>query len=143
MAITTAKGTTLGIGDGASPEVFSSMGQLRAFSQSGPTATVQDITTHSTSANWMDKLGTLLDGGSVSGPINYNSTDATHAFSTGIWDDLVNLTVRNIRITFPNSNGTLDMGGYFSSHAFDFPVDNVLQANMEFAVTGAITAANS
>lgn len=142
MAITKAKGSVFKIGDGTSPEAFSTIGQMRAFSQSGPSATIQDVTTHSTSGDWMEKLATLLDGGTISGPINYNSTDTTHAFTTGVWSDLVGLTLRNTQIVFAGSAGTLAQAGYFSSHSFDFPVDNVLQANIEYSISGAITATN-
>jgi len=143
MAIRSAKGTAWKNGDGASPEVFSTVGEMRSFSQSGPTATVQDVTAHDTSGNWMAKLATLLDPGTISGLINYDNTDATHAFATGIWADLIALTNRNVQIVFPASMGQLDMGGYYSNHSFDFPVDNVLAANIEFAVSGAISTTQS
>jgi hypothetical protein len=87
----------------------------------------------------MEKLATLLDPGTIAGPINYDKADATHAFSTGIWADLIALTNRNIQVVFAGSQGQLDAGGYYSSHSFDFPTDNVLQANLEFAVSGAIS----
>lgn len=141
MAIRSAKGTLLQIGAISSPADWDTIGQLRAFSQSGPTATVQDITTHSTAGNWMEKLATLLDPGTISGPVNFDPADATHAFSTGVWADLIALTDRAVRIVFPASMGKLTMShGYFTSFAFDFPTDNVLQANFEYTPSGAITA---
>lgn len=143
MAITKAKGTLWKIDDVSSPNDSDTIGQLRAFSQSGPTATIQDVTTHSTSGNWMEKLATLLDPGTVSGNINYDSMDATHAFSTGIWSDLVDLQDRPSRIVFAGGVGTLVFAsGYFSNHSFDFPTDNVLGAAIEYAINGAITATN-
>lgn len=138
MAVNTAKGTVWKNGDGTSPEVFTAIGQLRAYSQSGPTATVQDVSNHDT-GNWGEQLATILNPGTVSGPVNYDKADATHAFATGVWNDLVNLTLRNIQIIFAGSQGQLDMGGYYSGHSFDFPPDNVLQANIEFAVSGEIS----
>lgn len=143
MAIRSAKGTLQKIGDGASPEVFSTIGQVRSVS--GPTtkATVQDVTTHSTSGNWMEKLATLIDPGALSFPINYDNADATHAFATGMWADLIALTVRNFQTIFPSSMGQLDYAAYLTGHGFDCPVDNVLQANIELTIYGAITAAQS
>lgn len=140
MAITTAKGTLMKTGDAASPEVFTTIGQVRSISGPSVTATVQDITTHSTAGNWMEKLATLIDPGSISFPINFDSADATHAFATGLWNDMIALTKRNFQTVFAGSAGTLAFAAYITSHAFDVPVDNVLQANIELAITGAITA---
>lgn len=143
MAIRSAKGTLQKIGDGASPETFSTIGQVRSISGPSVTATVQDVTTHSTSGNWMEKLATLIDPGSVTFTINYDSADSTHQFASGLWNDMVNLTNRNFQTVFPSSAGTLSYAAYVVSHAFDLPVDNVLAANIELAIDGEITASNS
>jgi hypothetical protein len=99
MAIRSAKGTLMKLGNGASPEVFTTITQVRSIA--GPTtkATVQDVTTHSTSGNWMEKLATLIDPGTLSFPINYDKTDTAHAFSTGMWNLLTGLTQKNYRCT--------------------------------------------
>lgn len=140
MAIRSAKGTLQKLGNGASPEVFATIGQVRSISGPTTTATVQDVTTHSTSGNWMEKLATLIDPGSLSFPINYDSADATHQFATGMWADMIALTVRNFKTVFPASMGTLAYAAYITGHSFDCPVDNVLAANIELTVYGAITA---
>ncbi len=143
MAIRSAKGTLMKIGDGASPEVFSTVGQVRSISGPTTTATVQDVTTHSTAGNWMERLAVLIDPGTLSYPINYDNADATHMFATGLWNDLINLTVRNLKTVFPASMGTLAYSAYVTGHSFDCPVDNVLQANIELTIYGAITATNT
>ena len=142
MAITTAKGTLQKIGDAASPEVFSTIGQVRSITGPGVAVTIQDVTTHSTSGNWMEKLGTLIDPGTIGFPINYDSADSTHQFSSGLWADLIALTNRNFTTTFPNSAGSLSYAAYVTGHAFDVPTDNVLGVSIELAIAGAITAAN-
>lgn len=143
MAIRSAKGTLMKLGNGASPEVFTTISQVRSIA--GPTtkATVQDVTTHSTSGNWMEKLATLIDPGTLSFPINYDKTDTAHAFTTGIWNLLINLTEKNFHCVFPASIGYLSFSAYATSHAFDLPVDNVIRANIELTINGAITAANT
>lgn len=128
MAIRSAKGTLQKIGDGASSETFSTVGQVRSIAGPTTTATVQDVTTHSTSGNWMERLATLIDPGSLSFAINYDSADATHQFATGMWADMIALTVRNFQTVFPASIGQLAYASYITGHGFDCPVDNVLQA---------------
>ena len=140
--IRSAKGTLQKIGDGASPEVFATIGQVRSVAGPTTSATVQDVTTHSTAGNWMEKLATLIDPGSLSFPINYDPDDATHAFATGLWTDFINLVERNFQTVFPAAMGYMTYSAYVTNHAFDIPVDNVLQATIELTVNGAITAAN-
>jgi len=143
MAIRSAKGTLWKFQDEVgSPASFATLGQLRSFSQSGPVATIPDVTTHSTAGNWMEKLAVLLDPGTISGPINYDPEDATHQFAAGIWVDLIALVKQTCQIVFPASMGQMGMDGFFSSHSVDMPTDNVLQANIELAITGAIVATN-
>lgn len=143
MAIRSAKGTLMKLGDGSSPEVFTTISQVRSIS--GPTtkATVQDVTTHSTAGNWMEKLATLIDPGSMSFPMNYDKLDATHAFTTGLWNTLISLAESNFETVFPASIGMLAYAAYVTGHGFDLPVDNVIQANMELTINGAIDASNT
>lgn len=142
MAIRSAKGTLMKLGDDASPEVFATIGQVRSISGPSTTAVIQDVTTHSTAGNWMERLAVLIDPGNLSFPINYDSADATHQFTAGLWALLINLTQRNFRTVFPASIGYLAYAAYLTGHGFECPVDNVLQANIELTVFGAIDAAN-
>lgn len=140
MAITTAKGTILALGDAASPSTYSTIGQVRSIA--GPTTKAQivDITTHSTTGYWRQKLAVLIDPGDASFEINFDSADSTHAFATGLWNLFVNLTQRGYRMTFPNSAGLLHFDAYVGQHEFAVPVDNVLSAKIMLAITNAIGA---
>jgi hypothetical protein len=142
MAIRSAKGTLQKIGDGTSPEVFSTIGQVRSISGPSTKASVQDVTTHSTGTNWMERLAVLIDPGAISFPINYDAEDATHQFAAGMWADMIALTLRNFQTVFPAGIGELAYSAYITGHSFDIPVDNVLQATIELSITGAITATN-
>lgn len=143
MAIRSAKGTLQKIGDAASPEIYTTIGQVRSISGPTTTATVQDVTTHSTAGNWMEKLAVLIDPGTLSFPINYDPADATHQFASGMWADMIALTDRNFQTVFPAAMGQLDYGGFVTGHSFDVPVDNVLAANIEISIDGAISTTQS
>jgi len=142
MAIRSAKGTLQKMGDGNSPELFTTIGQVRSVA--GPTTklTVQDVTTHSTSGNWMEKLATLVDPGDLTFPINYDSADATHAFLTGLWQSMINLTAKHFQTIFPAAHGTLAYSGFLTGHSFNLPVNNVIDATIQITINGAITATN-
>ena len=139
MAITTAKGTVVKISDVASPIAYSSIGQVRSIT--GPTVKphVVDITTHDTPGFWRRKLAVLIDPGDISFEINFDHADATHAFTTGMWNQLIGLVKSGIQMVFPNAAGTLTFLGYLGQHEFMVPVDNVLAAKIQIAITDAIT----
>lgn len=140
MAITTAKGTTMEISDNASPLVYAAIGQVRSIA--GPTVkpNIVDVTTHDTPGFWRRKIAVLIEAGTVSFDVNFDAADATHAFSTGMWNQMVGLVKSGFRNVFPNSAGTLLYLGYIGQHEFAAPVDNVLTAKIQLAITDDIQA---
>jgi predicted secreted protein len=140
MAITTAKGTTMEISDNASPLVYAAIAQVRSIT--GPTVKpkIQDITTHDTAGFWSRKIATLIEAGTLSFEINFDHAQATHAFTTGLWNQMIGLIKSGFRNVFPNAAGTLTYLGYVAMHEFAAPVDNVLIAKIQLQITDAITA---
>jgi predicted secreted protein len=141
MAITTAKGSQLKLGNAASPTTYATIGQVRSIA--GPTAKphIVDITTHDTAGFWRKKLAVLIDAGNVTFEVNFDSADVTHAFATGLWSLMVALTKRGYQLIFPSASGTLTFSAYIGDHSFAAPVDNVLSAKIELAITDAIVGA--
>lgn len=139
MAITTAKGTVVKLSDHASPLSYSNIGQVRSIA--GPTVkpNTVDITTHDTVGYWRRKIAVLIDPGTVSFEVNFDSADATHAFATGMWNQMIQLIKSGFSMVFPNLAGTLSFLGYFSQHEFTCPVDNVLSTKIQIDITDAIT----
>lgn len=140
MAITSAKGTVLNFSDIASPPVYAPIGQVRSIS--GPTVkpNIVDITTHDTSGFNRKKIAVLVDLGNISFEINFDHLNATHAFATGLWNQMINLIKSGVEMVFPNSAGTLAFPAYVSQHDFNVPVDNVLSVKIQMDITDFITA---
>jgi predicted secreted protein len=139
MAITTAKGTVLQISDVASPPVYTNVSQVRSIT--GPTVKphVVDITTHDTPGFWRRKMAVLIDAGDISFEINFDHSDVSHAFTTGMWNQMVGLINSGWKMIFPAASGTLTFKGYIGQHEFNVPVDNVLAAKIQVAITDPIT----
>ena len=137
--ITTGKGTLVRLSDTASPLTYANVGQVRSIS--GPTVKpdIVDVTTHDTAGFWRRKIAVLIDAGTVSFDINFDSLDHSHAFLTGMWKQLIGLVKNGWSLVFPNSAGTLSFLGYLGGHEFAAPVDNVLTAKIQIAITDAIT----
>jgi predicted secreted protein len=140
MPISTAKGTQIRLGNAASPSTYATVAQVRSIT--GPTTkpNVVDITAHDTVGYWRRKIAVLIDPGTVGFEVNLDVADATHAFTTGFWSLMQNLTLRQYQVAFPNTAGTLTFDAYVSGHEFGAPVDNVLSAKIELSITDAITA---
>lgn len=141
--ITTAKGTILNLSDVASPPSYASISQVRSIT--GPTVKpkIVDVTAHSDPGFWNQMLAVLIAAGDISFEMNYDSDDATQAFATGLWNQMVGLTLCGFQMIFPNSAGQLVCQGYVGQHEFSAPVDNVLSVKIQLALTGSITATNS
>ncbi len=139
MAITTAKGTQLLVGALTSPHNFASIAQCRSFA--GPTVkpVIQKITTHDTPGFWERSLAVLIDPGTVSFDINFDVSEVTHNFTTGLWSYMTALAKKAYEMVFPNSAGELDFDAYVAMHEFAAPVDNVLIAKLQLAITDAIS----
>ncbi len=142
MAGLFAKGVSLWVGNGASPEVFTKIANVKPVT--GPTynVTIVDTTTHSTVGNFREKAAVLIDAGKIGFKVNYDPSDPTLAPSTGILNTLQNLTEKNYRLQFPPSDTLhtrMNFKGFVSSHNFTFPVDNVIEADVAFDIDGPIT----
>ena len=142
MAITTAKGTVIKmLNTWVSGGSYSAaISQVRSIT--GPTVKPKmvDVTTHDTPGYWARKIAVLIEAGDISFEVNFDHSDASHAFTTGMWNQMVGLIKTGLQMVFPNSAGTLTFPGYIGQHEFNVPVDNVLAAKIQFAITDAITA---
>ena len=142
MAGLFAKGTAIWKGNGASPEVFTKIANVKSINGPGFQVTVIDTTTHSTVGNFREKAAVLVDAGKLSFMVNYDPADATLAPATGLFDEMQNLDESNYQLRFPPSdslNTKMAFRGFVTGHPFTFPVDNVIEGNLEITIDGAVT----
>lgn len=142
MAGLFAKGTGLWMGDGASPEQFTKISNVRDIKGPGFKVTVVKTTTHSTVGNFEEKAAVLVDAGGLQFAVNYDPSDTTLAPATGLFNDMQTLAERNYQVRFPLSdslNTQMNFKGFVTDHPFTFPVANVIEANITIEVDGAIT----
>jgi predicted secreted protein len=135
-----AYGTLLKIGDGAGPEVFTTVAEVKTIG--GPNIKVDtvDLTTHSSSGAWRQFLATLIDPGELSIDVNFLPTNATQSQSTGLLKDLKNRTLRNWQLVFPDgSSTTWTFAAYVTGFAISAPVDDLLGASVTLRLSGQPT----
>jgi hypothetical protein len=132
-------GTLLKIGDGASPtEAFTTIAEVRDIS--GPSIAVgtEEVTSHD-SAGWREYIPTLLEGGEVTFDLNFNAA-ATQGFTGGLYDDMIDKTLRNFQILLPTTTAkTGAFKAYVTGFELSAPVEGVLTASVTLMISGSIT----
>ena len=138
MAKHVVTGSVLKRGDGASPEVFTTVPQVAGISGiGGGTAREIDVTDLASTAK--EFLQGLPDNGVISMPIIWDPQDAQHQ---GLETDRANQTLRNWEIDFSDSPVTT---ASFAATVQSFPrsgePDDVWRGDLNLRVSGGITFA--
>ena len=77
MGNITSQGTTIGIGDGASPEVYTSIPQVTSIG--GPDGSASEINVTNLSSTAQEFILGLKDEGSISLDLVFDERDTTHS----------------------------------------------------------------
>jgi len=137
-----AFGTLLKVGDGGTPESFTTIAEVSNIG--GPALKLEpiDVTNHSSTGGWKEFVGGLLEGGELSLEINYDPTHATHDASTGLIADMAARTVRNFQLVFPDTSSTTwSFAALVTGFEPSEPVDGKLSAAVALTVSGQPTLA--
>lgn len=131
----------LKLGDGASPEVFTTIAEVRSIA--GPTMAVEvvDVTNHDSQNATREKVASLIDPGQLSFDMNFQPLEGTHDHLTGLLDEFENRRTSNYQLVFPGSIDTYQMAGFVTGMPLNFPVDDVITANVTIELTGNINFA--
>jgi len=135
-------GTLLQIGDGATPENFTTIAEVLDLNPPALAQDTEEVTSHDSPLGWAEHIGTILRGGEVTFDINYEPTEATHDAATGLIADMVARTVRNFHLVLPDVAATT---WAFSALVKGFvpaaPVKGALRASVSMLVSGQPTLA--
>jgi predicted secreted protein len=123
-------GTALHRGDGAAPEVFTAIANVKNFKGPGMKRDIYDSTTHDTPEGWRTKRGGLKDGGDVELDINFDP--ANHSLLIEDFDDP---DPRNYRLIWPDGTQCA-LTAVLSELSPASPHDDLLTASIKFAVSG-------
>jgi predicted secreted protein len=131
-------GTTFSIGNGASPEVFTALGEVTYVKP--PSVAIQTVdVTHNTSPSGVREfIAGLQDNGEIEVGLNYIPSVTSLAAAVvirGLYQ-----TKQNVRITYPNTK-TDTFKAILTSFTSDAPLDGKVSAVLKFKVSGVITAA--
>lgn len=131
-------GTLFASGNGASPEVFTTLGEVTAITPPGWSRDTVDATHEQSPGAHREFIAGLADAGEVSMDINFVPGNAAAAALEAEKALTGSSTLINRRITFPD-------GSYMSFAAIltavepDAPIDDKMSASVTLKVSGAPT----
>lgn len=130
-------GTKLKMGDGASPEVFATVGEVKDISGPAMTLNTEDATSHD-SNGWREVVPTILEPGDVSFDINYTGTTTQAALRAA----QLARTLASFQLVFPFTvEETHSFSGYVTSFEYSAPVEGIVTASVTISVTGEVEVA--
>jgi predicted secreted protein len=136
-------GTLLQIGDGGTPENFTTIAEVRDISGPSLELDVEEVTSHDSPGGWEEVVGTILHGGEVEFDINFIPTETTHRDAAGgLLRDMKNRTLRNFKLVFPDpGNTTWRFAALVTNFEPEASVDGSLSASVTLRISGQPTLA--
>lgn len=130
-------GTLMKIGDGAMPEVFTTIAEVKDIS--GPSLSMDtiDVTNQSSTGAWEETIKSILRSGEVTFDVNFLG-DATQWTTTGLLSKFTARTTTNFQLVWTNSK-QVAFSALVTGFAPSAPVGDALTASITLKVTGVPT----
>ena len=127
----------MGAGDtDPGPETFTTVAEVRTISGPGMTLDTADVTNHDSTGGWEEIIPTILRTGNVTFEVNYVPTDSTHDATDGFLSKMLDKTLTNFKLIFPNAILEADRS-YWSFAAYVVGMSPT--ANHDGGLTGSVT----
>lgn len=136
-----AYGSTLQLGDGATPEVFTSIAEITSLTPPQMSRDDIDVTSHSSSDGYREFIGGLRDGGEVSLEANWLPTNSTHDASTGLLETFNDNVTHNWKIVLPSTLATISFSGFITAFEPELPLEEQGKLSVTIKVSGKPTVA--
>ncbi len=127
-----AYGSTLQLGDGATPEVFTSIAEVLELTPPQMSRDEIDVTSHASADGYREFIGGLRDGGDVSVTCNWLPTNTTQDSTTGVLSTFNDNENHNWKIILPNTLATVAFTGFVMDFSPDTPLEE--QGKVEFTI---------
>lgn len=132
-----AKGTLLQLGDGSTPEAFTTIAEVGDIDLPDFGNEKEDVTVHTTPGRGRAYITTTRKDQTVGATVNLVPDDETHDVTTGLWALAESGERANFRFVLPDDAATT---WEFSASVETFqphaPVQGVLTADLELAIDG-------
>jgi hypothetical protein len=133
---TAALGTLFKIGDGATPETFTTVAEVTDLTPPKISSKKEDAT--SQDSTWEESIPVMLSGGQISLTVNWIPSGATHNETTGLLSWLLNKTKRNCKVVLPSTEKTFAFLAWVSSFEGGTPVSGKKSAKFTLEISGPV-----
>lgn len=134
---TIAYGTLLQFGNGASPEVFTTLAEVVNITGPGMSRELPDATHMQSPGGWREFIGGLKDAGEITIEANHLPNNATQNASQGVLSFFASGATKNWKIVFPVSPAVeWEFASVVSAFEPDFPVDDKMMLSVTLKVSG-------
>jgi len=129
-----ANGTFLQVGDGASPEDFTTIPEMMKISGPSVKFDLLDVTSHDSDGFFREYIPGLADGDNIAGDFNWRPSNEVHIL---LRENSYARTLTNIKTIFPDdSDNTVDTSAYIANISPSADIGQVLKASLTLKVTG-------
>ena len=132
-----AKGTSISVGDAASPEVFTEITEAAEINPANPETDDIENTTHNTTDAHRTYQPGLIEPGDMSFLLHFDPANTQHV---ALETDRAARTTKNYKVSVPTSPAdTQVFPAYPKSVERITPIDNLYDRRVTLKVSGAIT----
>lgn len=134
-----AYGSLLQLGNGATPEVFSTIAEVRDITPPPMERDTIDVTSHDSTGGWKEYIGGWRDGGEVEFECNWLPTNTTQDGVSGLLATFADNVTHNWKIVLPNAIATVTFAAFLSKYEPDLPIEEQGMLKVTLKVSGAVT----
>lgn len=125
------------MGDGAAPENFTTVAEVKDITGPAQSTDVQDVTNQSSPGGYEEIAPTIRRSGEVDFDVNFIPGDATHNATTGMIAALNNKTKKNWYLQLNNIGANYwSFAAYCIGFQTKAPVAGVLAGTVKLKITG-------
>lgn len=131
-------GTLFKTGNGASPEVFTTLAEVTSITPPNMARDSIDASHEQSPDAWREFIAGMKDGGEVKMDLNFVPGGSAAAALTGELDLSASDAVKNRQILFPDGS-MFEFVGFLTGFEPDAPLDDKMSGTATFKVTGKPT----
>lgn len=129
-----ANGTLLKMGDGASPEVFTTIPEVVRLSGPQIKFDLLDVTSHDSPGFFREFIAGLADGDVLAGHVNWRPSNTIHK---SIRVAQYARTLENFKVVFPDTtDNTVSLSAFIQTWGPKADIGTVLVSDFNFKITG-------
>lgn len=138
-AAKSGQGSLLKIGDGASPEVFATIGEVGDIKGPKIKNSFEDVTSHDSTGGLEEFIATFTTQDSVKFEANYLPANATQSYAAGLLAKVLNRGKTNFQLVPAGQSVTLAFAAYVEEWELSLPVKGVQKISVSLKPSGVLT----